>query len=164
MMRRLLVLCPKAGSMAFTPPGDEMSEVVSRFLPHRQPLVSNLSKVATQWLEIDSKPRPSGCKAQNIPLHNSVPYHIVACRRSFSVGYSAWNLPRFPHKRTKHSTYTPLPSFLGNGPGRKTASFTHQSQYSLCMYVFSHLLSAAYKMTSGPLHVSLGILVTCKTQ
>ena len=25
--------------------------------------------------------------------------------------------------------------------------------------VFSHLLSAAYKMTSGPLHASLGILV-----
>ena len=30
--------------------------------------------------------------------------------------------------------------------------------------VFSHLLSAAYKMTSGPLHLSLGILVICKTQ
>ena len=28
--------CPKAGSLAFTPPGDEMSEVVSRCLPHRQ--------------------------------------------------------------------------------------------------------------------------------
>jgi len=27
---------PKAGSLAFTPPGDEISEVVSRCLPHRQ--------------------------------------------------------------------------------------------------------------------------------
>ena len=67
MMRRLLVLCPKAGSMAFTPPGDEMSEVVSRCLPHRQLWVSNLSKVSTQWHEVDSNPRPFGCKAQNFP-------------------------------------------------------------------------------------------------
>ena len=28
----------------------------------------------------------------------------------------------------------------------------------------SRLLSAAYKMTSGSLHVSLGTLVTCETQ
>ena len=41
----MMVLCPKAGSLAFTPPGDEMSEVVSRCLPHRQLWVSNLSKV-----------------------------------------------------------------------------------------------------------------------
>ena len=32
--------------MTLTPPGDEMSEVVSRCLPRRQLLVSNLSKVA----------------------------------------------------------------------------------------------------------------------
>jgi len=51
----MMVLCPKAGSLAFTPPGDEMSEVVSRCLPHRQLWVSNLSKVATQWREVDSK-------------------------------------------------------------------------------------------------------------
>jgi len=43
----MLVLCLKAGSLAFTPPGDEMSEVVSRCLPHRQLWVINLSKVAT---------------------------------------------------------------------------------------------------------------------
>jgi|SRR6218665_1092080 len=30
----MMVLCQKAGSLAFTPPGDEMSEVVSRCLPH----------------------------------------------------------------------------------------------------------------------------------
>ena len=30
--------------------------------------------------------------------------------------------------------------------------------------VFSHLLSAAFKMTSSPLHVSVGILVTRETQ
>jgi len=30
-----MVLCPKAGSLAFTPPGDEMSEVVSRCLSQR---------------------------------------------------------------------------------------------------------------------------------
>src|SRR6218665_3882812 len=53
----MMVLCPKAGcSLAFTPPGDEMSEVVSRCLPHRQLWVSNLSKVHMQWLEIDSTP------------------------------------------------------------------------------------------------------------
>jgi len=35
MMIVMTVLCPKAGSLAFTPPGDEMSEMVSRCLPHR---------------------------------------------------------------------------------------------------------------------------------
>src|SRR6218665_3619148 len=77
----MMVLCPKAGSLAFTPPGNEKSEVVSRCLPHRQLWVSNLSKVATQWLEIDSNPRHFGCKAQNIPLHHRVPckhyVHII---------------------------------------------------------------------------------------
>jgi len=29
----IVVLRPKAGSLAFTPPGDEMSEVVSRVVP-----------------------------------------------------------------------------------------------------------------------------------
>jgi len=43
-----MVLCPKAGSLAFTPPGDEMSEVVSRCLPRSQLRVSNLSKVVMQ--------------------------------------------------------------------------------------------------------------------
>ena len=47
MMVVKIVLCPKAGSLAFTPPWDEMNEVVSRCLPHRQLWVSNLSKVAT---------------------------------------------------------------------------------------------------------------------
>src|SRR6218665_920683 len=51
-----------------------MSEVVSRFLPHRQLWASNLYKVAAQWLEVDSNLRPSGCKAQNIPLHHRVPF------------------------------------------------------------------------------------------
>src|SRR6218665_3882994 len=69
MMMMMMVLCLKAGSMAFMPPGDEMSEVVSCCLPHRQLWVSNLSKVATRWLEVDSNLQPSGCKAQNIPLH-----------------------------------------------------------------------------------------------
>jgi len=43
----MMVLCLKAGSLAFTPPGDEISEVVSRCLRHRQIRVSNLSKVVT---------------------------------------------------------------------------------------------------------------------
>jgi len=47
----MMVLCPKAGSLAFTPLGDEIIEVVSHCLSHRQLWVSNLSKVATQWLE-----------------------------------------------------------------------------------------------------------------
>ena len=70
MMMMMMVLCPKAGSWAFTPPGDEMSEVVPRCLPHRQLWVRTLSKVATQWREVDSNPRPFGCKPQHIPLHH----------------------------------------------------------------------------------------------
>jgi len=51
MMMMMIVLCPEAGSLAFTPAGDKMSEVVSRCLPHRQLGVSDLSKVATQWFK-----------------------------------------------------------------------------------------------------------------
>src|SRR6218665_3431036 len=71
-MMMMMDICPRTGSLAFMPHEDEMSEVVSRCLPHRQLWVSNLSKVATQWLEVDSNPRPFGCKAQNIPLHHRV--------------------------------------------------------------------------------------------
>ena len=39
---------------------DEMNEVVSRCLPHRQLWVSNLCKVAMQWIEVSSD-----YKAQN---------------------------------------------------------------------------------------------------
>jgi len=49
----MMVLFPKAGSLAFTPPGNEMNEVLSRYF-HRQLWVRNLSKVAMQWLEVDS--------------------------------------------------------------------------------------------------------------
>src|SRR6218665_1495484 len=73
----MMVLCPKAGSWAFTPPGDEMSEVGSRCLPHRQLWVSNLSKVATQWREVDSNPRPFDCKAQNLPPTPRRPIIII---------------------------------------------------------------------------------------
>jgi len=60
----MMVLSPNAaGALAFTPPGDEMIEAVSRCLPHRQLWVSNLPKVATQWLEVDSNLRPLGFKA-----------------------------------------------------------------------------------------------------
>ena len=38
---------PEAGLLAFTPPGDEMIEVVSRCLPHRQLWVSNFPMAAT---------------------------------------------------------------------------------------------------------------------
>jgi len=55
---------------------NKMNEVVSRCLPHRQLWVSNLSKVATQWLEVDSNLWPTGCKAQNILTHHRVPYSI----------------------------------------------------------------------------------------
>ena len=68
MTMMMMGLCPKAGSLALTPPRYEMSEVVSRCLPYRQLWVSNLSKVAMQWLEVDSNLRPSGYKAQNILL------------------------------------------------------------------------------------------------
>src|SRR6218665_611508 len=76
MMMMMMVLCPKAGLLAFTPPGDEMSEVVSRCLFHRQLWVSNLSKVSTQWHEVDLNLRPSGCKALNITLHHRIPYTV----------------------------------------------------------------------------------------
>src|SRR6218665_3205989 len=79
MMMMMMVLCPKAGLLAFTPPGDEMSEVVSRCLFHRQLWVSNLSKVSTQWHEVDLNLRPSGCKALNIPLHHRIPYTVHMC-------------------------------------------------------------------------------------
>src|SRR6218665_3371645 len=52
----MMVLCPKAGSLAFTPPGDEMREVLSCCHTHRKLWVSNLSKVATQLLEVDIEP------------------------------------------------------------------------------------------------------------
>ena len=73
----MMVLCPKAGSLAFMSSGYEMSEVVSRCLPHRQLWVSNLSKGATQWLEVYSNLRLSGWKAQNILLHHRIPSYIV---------------------------------------------------------------------------------------
>ena len=73
MMMMIKVLWPKAGSLVFTPPRDEMSEGVSRCLPHRQLWVSNLSKVATKWLEVDSNLRPSDSKKQNIPPYRCVP-------------------------------------------------------------------------------------------
>src|SRR6218665_4186267 len=78
-MMMMMVLCPKAGLLAFTPPGDEMSEGVSRCLFHRQLWVSNLSKVSTQWHEVDLNLRPSGCKALNIPLHHRIPYTVHMC-------------------------------------------------------------------------------------
>ena len=66
----MMVLCPKAGSMVFMPPGDEMSEVASHCLPLRQLWVSNLSKVTTQWLEVDSNLRPFGLQGRE---HSSAP-------------------------------------------------------------------------------------------
>ena len=63
----MMGLCPKAGSLAFTPPGDEMSEVASRCLPHRQLWVSNLSKVAMQWLEVDSTHDPPVARHRTYP-------------------------------------------------------------------------------------------------
>src|SRR6218665_2295459 len=76
---RMMVLCLMAGSLALTPPGDEMSNVVSRCLPRRQLWVSNLSKVATQWFEVDSNLRPSGCKAENIyPYTPTSPPRIIS--------------------------------------------------------------------------------------
>jgi len=52
--------------LSFAQPGNEMAEVVSRCLLHR-PLcmgarMSNLSKVAMQWLQTDSNLRQSGYK------------------------------------------------------------------------------------------------------
>src|SRR6218665_3377114 len=55
-----------------------MSQMVSRFLPHNQLSVSNLSKVVTQWLEVDSNIQLLGYKAQNISLHHCVLYTEAA--------------------------------------------------------------------------------------
>ena len=73
MMMTMMVLCTKAGSLAFTPPGEEMSGMVLCCLPHRQLWVSNLSTVTTQWLEVDLNLQPFSCKAHNTPLHHRVP-------------------------------------------------------------------------------------------
>ena len=58
-------------------PGYEMREVVSLCLPHRQLWVNNLSKVATQWLEVDSNLRPFGCKAPPRPI-DTIQYGIFS--------------------------------------------------------------------------------------
>ena len=55
-----------------------MSQMVSRCLPHNQLSVSNLSKVVTQWLEVDSNIQLLGYKAQNISLHHCVLYTEAA--------------------------------------------------------------------------------------
>src|SRR6218665_388099 len=52
-MMIMMVLCPKAGSLAFMPLGNETSEVACHCLSHRQLWVSNLSKVATWWPELE---------------------------------------------------------------------------------------------------------------
>src|SRR6218665_2354021 len=104
MMMMMMVLCPKAGSVAFMPPGDEMREVVSRCLPHRQLWVSILSKVATQWLELDSNPRPFGCKSRHIPTHTPTPprsiclyttdSHRTPIRRLLPIGRQSCHIER----------------------------------------------------------------------
>src|SRR5688572_15447317 len=58
---------PEGSSIDFY--GEEMSEVVSHCLPHRQLCISNLSRVAMQWFE----PATPSYKAQNIPLDHRVP-------------------------------------------------------------------------------------------
>src|SRR6218665_4001963 len=88
-----MVFYPKAGSLAFTSPRDEMSEVVSRCLPHRQLRVSSLSKVATQWLEVDWNQQPPGCKAQNIPLHHRVPFPFTVGGTKIMYKYLTLGLP-----------------------------------------------------------------------
>src|SRR6218665_1279314 len=79
----MMVLCLKAGSLAFTQSMDEMSVVASHCLPHTQLWVSNLSKVAMQWLEVDSNMQPSSYKAQNISLHHRIPFGYLAMLLSF---------------------------------------------------------------------------------
>src|SRR6218665_943803 len=76
-MMMMMILCPKAGSLAFTPPGDEMSEVVSCCLPHRQLRMSYLSKVPTQWLEVDFEPttlRLQSTEHTLTGLHHRIPF------------------------------------------------------------------------------------------
>jgi len=48
----MMVLCPKAGSWAFTPPWDEKSEVVSHCLPHRQLWVATCSRLLYSGLNV----------------------------------------------------------------------------------------------------------------
>src|SRR6218665_371460 len=58
MMMMMMVLCSKAGSLAFMTPRDVMNEVVSHCHPHRQLWASNLSNVATQRCEVHSNQHP----------------------------------------------------------------------------------------------------------
>src|SRR6218665_2872548 len=87
-MMMMMVLCPTAGSLAFTPPGDEMSEEVSRCLPHRQLWVSNLSKVATRWLEVDSKHENQGINRAYTELYLDFVTAIL-------IHYFNWHLTDF---------------------------------------------------------------------
>ena len=63
---------PEGGSLAFTPPGDERSQVVSP-LPSSQTIIVGdqqlgyLSKVAMQWHEVDSNRRLPGTKHTATP-------------------------------------------------------------------------------------------------
>lgn len=56
-------LFPKSRPLSFMPLGDKTTEVASRCLPLRQLLLSNLSRVAMQWLELELNLQPSGYKA-----------------------------------------------------------------------------------------------------
>src|SRR6218665_2536065 len=83
----------KGRFIEFTPPGNEMSEVVSCCLPHRQLWMSNLSKVDSLWLEVYSNLQPSGYRTQNIPLHHHVPLCILLVYRANSkqvIDYRTW--------------------------------------------------------------------------
>jgi len=67
----MMVLCPKAGSLAFTSPGDEMSEVPSSQTVMGEQLVKGCYTVA--WGRLRSNLQLYGYKAQNIPLYHRVP-------------------------------------------------------------------------------------------
>src|SRR6218665_20648 len=66
----------KAGSLAFTTPRDEKSEVVSHCLPHRQLWVCHLSKVATRCFQVDSI-KPVTLPLQGTTEHTATP--LVHC-------------------------------------------------------------------------------------
>ena len=63
---------------------------------HEQLRVKDLSRVPTRRFGVDSNPKPSGCKAPNIPLHHRL------CREDTGVTKGPKIVRRRPSKTASH--------------------------------------------------------------
>src|SRR6218665_598484 len=82
----MMVLCPKAGSLAFTPPGDEKSDVVSRCLPRIQLFIhSRIYKAPLQEIYPEAPPaQPRRYRSVMSSLQNAL--SLFLGRRRISKG------------------------------------------------------------------------------